>query len=249
MSRKSTTPEFIQKAIAVHGNKYNYSKVRYVDSHTKVIIICPEHGEFKMKPNGHLSGQGCRDCHLKRRADMNRLSTEEFIARAKAVHGDRYDYSKSVYHHNFENLIITCLIHGDFLQKPTHHLRGQGCRDCSGKKQLTTEEFIARAREVHGDKYDYSMVEYVGMHSEVIIICSKHGDFLQTPHTHLKGAGCGKCVGQGFRYATYEEAKKIIKPFGLKTSVEYRIWWKANEEFCREKGLPCNPDVYYSKNP
>ena len=248
MSKRLTIAEFIFKSREVHGDTYDYSKVVYVDAHTKVIIICPVHGEFKQKPNSHLNGQGCKDCYNETKGDRNRLTTAEFIRRARAVHGDKYDYSKAVYKHSSEDVIIICPVHGEFPQKPTHHLRGRGCSKCSGKYQPTTAEFIARAKAVHGDTYDYSKTEYSSMHSDVIIICPIHGEFPQAPHTHLKDSGCGKCDGKGFEHVSYNEAKRIIKPFGLRTNIEYKIWWKANEKFCREVGLPYNPDVVYSRN-
>ena len=180
--------EFIEKAKKIHGDRYDYSKVEYVNAHTKVCIICPKHGEFWQAPRHHLNGSGCPYCVGKKR-----LTTEEFIRRAKEVHGDRYDYSKVEYVNTRRKVCIICPKHGEFWQIPLHHLKGSGCPNCVGKKRLTTEEFIRRAKEVHGDRYDYSKVEYVNARTKVCVICPEHGEFRQTSSEHLRGQGCPKC--------------------------------------------------------
>ena len=129
---------------------------------------------------------------------MRKLTTEEFIERAKKVHGDKYDYSKTEYANNYTKVCIICPEHGEFWQTPNCHLDGQGCPKCGIKKRsvnktLTTEEFIKKAMDIHGDKYDYSKVQYLNNRTKVCIICPEHGEFWQTPHNHLKGNGCPKC--------------------------------------------------------
>ena len=119
---------------------------------------------------------------------------EEFIAKAKLVHGDKYDYSKVEYVGALTKVCIICPKHGEFCQEANSHLRGQGCPKCKYEKQTcTTDEFIAKAKKIHGDKYDYSKVEYVNDRTKVCIICPKHGEFWQTPNHHLSGCGCPKC--------------------------------------------------------
>ena len=183
------TQEFIEKAKKIHGDKYDYSKVEYVNSHTKVCIICPEHGEFWQAPRHHLKGSGCPNC-----AGKIRLTTEGFIRRAKEVHGNRYDYSKVKYVNTRRKVCIICPKHGEFWQIPLYHLNGSGCPYCAGKIRLTTEEFIRRAKDIHGDRYDYSKVEYVNARTKVCIICPEHGEFRQTASEHLRGQGCPKCA-------------------------------------------------------
>ena len=131
---------------------------------------------------------------------MRKLTTEDFIKKAKEVHGDKYDYSKVVYKGNRTLVTIVCPIHGEFQQKPSNHLSGNGCPDCSGNKRLTTEDFIKKAREVHGDKYDYSKVKYVNTSTKVCIVCPEHGEFQQTPNDHLGGKGCPNCKGLTKQY-------------------------------------------------
>jgi hypothetical protein len=103
---------------------------------------------------------------------------------------EKYDYSKVKFEHVNKHVCIICPEHGEFWQKPGIHLRGYGCPICGGSKRLTNEEFIEKARLVHEDKYDYSKVNYINTSTKVCIICPEHGEFWQTPNSHLFGAGC-----------------------------------------------------------
>jgi len=182
--------EFITKARAVHGNKYDYSKVNYINSYTKVIIICPKHGEFEQRPNGHLKGYGCFKCIV----EKSTFTLDEFITKARAVHGNKYDYSKVNYINSYTKVIIICPNHGEFNQLPYEHLRGRGCNECFKEKyRYNNGIFISKAKLVHGDKYDYSKVNYINAYTKIIIICHKHGKFEQQPREHLRGKGCSKC--------------------------------------------------------
>ena len=189
-----TIDEFIKKSKAIHGDKYDYSKVEYVNANTKVCIICPEHGEFRQTPGSHLNGCGCKKCANDGLSSDRKLSLEEFIKKAQEVHGTKYDYSKVKYVNSVTKVCIICPKHGEFRQTPGSHLSGCGCRKCIGNYNLTKEEFIKKAQEVHGTKYDYSKVKYVNGSTKVCIICPKHGEFLQTPIHHLRGDGCNKCA-------------------------------------------------------
>lgn len=188
-----TTEEFIIRANKIQGNKYDYSKVEYVDYNTKVCIICPEHGEFWQTPNKHLLGQGCPKC-----GNTKKLSLTEFIERSRKIHGNKYDYSKARYVNNGTKVCIICPIHGEFWQTPHNHLIGRGCNKCKNNKisvseTKTTEKFVLEARKVHGDKYDYSKTEYLSAKDKVCIICLEHGEFWQEASSHLSGCGCPKC--------------------------------------------------------
>ena len=187
---KYTLEDFICKAKEIHGDKYDYSKVKYVNSNTKVCIVCPKHGEFWQTPSAHLAQkQGCPKC-----ASNIKHTTEEFIERAKETHGDKYDYSKVEYVSSHTKVCIICPTHGEFWQVPIEHLGGSGCPKCANIVKMTTEEFIRKAKEIHGEgKYDYSKTEYVNVKTKVCIICPTHGEFWQTPDSHLQGRGCPKC--------------------------------------------------------
>ena len=122
------------------------------------------------------------------------MITKDFIEKAKQVHGDRYDYSKVEYKGCKEKVCIICPVHGEFLQVARIHLMGCGCKKCHlSNETKTTEQFIAEAKKVHGDKYDYSKVEYLNSHTKICIICKKHGEFWQMPYEHLNGKGCKIC--------------------------------------------------------
>ena len=188
-----TQEQFIEKSKEIHGDKYDYSKVEYINNSTKVCIICPVHGEFWQLPKIHLKGCNCPKCAKKSKAEHNTLTQEEFIRRARKKHGNKYDYSKVVYVNNRTKVCIICPIHGEFWQKPANHLIGQGCPKCAGVHKSSTEEFIEKARKIHSDKYDYSKVNYINNHTKVCIICPEHGEFWQKPLAHILGFGCSKC--------------------------------------------------------
>lgn len=190
----SKTQIFIEKARAVHGDLYGYDHVVYVRNRDKVLITCKQHGDFEQRPKDHLAGQGCAKCAFESTAAKKTQKTKDgFIERSHVVHGDKYDYLKTVYVHSQEKIIITCKIHGDFEQTPAGHLMGKGCVKCSGRYNYSTQEWIQEAVAVHGDRYDYSRVVYTRTHEKVIITCAKHGDFHQTPASHLMGRGCPSC--------------------------------------------------------
>jgi hypothetical protein len=188
MSRKLTTDEFIVKAKTIHGEKYDYSKVEYIGSRDKVIIICKIHGEFIQTSDTHIRGSGCPHCisHVKG-------STDSFIKKAILIHREKYDYSKTNYTITKDKVIIICKTHGEFTQTPNNHLMGSGCPQCVPNFKKTAEQFILKANKIHDKKYDYSKVEYVVSHSKVTIICKTHGEFTQTPSSHLWGRGCPQC--------------------------------------------------------
>ena len=152
-----------------------------------------------------------------------KLTTEEFIKRAKEIHGDKYDYSKVEYKGNHAKVCIICPEHGEFWQRACSHLRGIGCAKCGGVGKSNTDEFIEKAKEIHGDKYDYSKVEYINNQTKVCIICPEHGEFWQTPNCHLKGKGCIKCSNTK-KYTINDFIKKSYKIHGNKydySKVEY----------------------------
>jgi len=195
MAGRLTTDQFIQKAIAVHGNKYDYKVVDYKHSQSKVKISCPEHGEFEQRPNDHLKGWGCPKCRVYAVSAALTKSTEDFIEDAKKIHGNKYGYSRVDYKHSKSKVKIVCSLHGEFEQAPNHHLGGRGCPKCGvAEKTKSTENFIEEAKKIHGNKYDYKHVDYKHSKSKVKISCSAHGEFEQAPNDHLKGQGCPKCA-------------------------------------------------------
>lgn len=181
----------------IHNNKYDYSKAVYIDSKTKMCIICPKHGEFWQNHNKHCTTkQGCPVCGGKQVGNF-----EEFVSKAKEVHGNKYDYSKVKYEKRHSKVTIVCPVHGEFEQIPTNHLSGKGCDKCAhetlGKTKRTKfDKFISLGKKVHGNKYTYS--NYSKMSDFVTITCPIHGDFEQIGSSHISGCGCPKCAEYGF---------------------------------------------------
>jgi len=200
---------FIEKAKQLYNNKYDYSKVVYKNCGTKVCIICPHHGEFFQRPNDHLKGHGCKQCGILKRSADRRMSVDDFIDASNKTHNNKYDYSKVVYKNCETKVCIICPHHGEFKQRPYNHKKGEGCPFCSKTKKtqrmtdmnkdniLSKEEFIQKAKIIHGSAYDYSLVNYIGMHYKVCIICPIHGEFWQLPHNHLQPNQCPKCTNSG----------------------------------------------------
>ena len=295
--------KFLEKARKVHGDKYDYSKVEYVNCKTKVCIICPIHGEFWQTPDNHLQGKGCKECSFSK--IPLRKTTEQFIEEARKVHGNKYDYSKTIYNGIKEKVIITCPIHGDFeiiadyhlsknvgcpkcninndivkrkinfinkankiygnifdyskvnyidgdtkvciicpihgefWQTPSNHLQGKGCKECLDEKvnKNSCDKFIKQAKEIHGDKYDYSKVKYIRLDRKVCIICKKHGEFWQTPISHLRGvSGCNKCNLIKKQKAFIEKANEIHNNEYDYSKVNYIKSSKKVCIICKEHG-------------
>jgi len=144
-----------------------------------------------------------------------KLTQEEFIRRCKNIHGDKYDYSKTIYTNQQEKIIIICPKHGEFEQLSSGHMGGHGCSECSNNKKLSKEKFIERSIKIHGNTYDYSCINYVNLDTKVNILCKKHGEFNQSPEHHMKGHGCPFCgnVGRKTNEQYIEMAKKIHNNF------------------------------------
>lgn len=141
---------------------------------------------------------------------FNKWTTKSFIDACNYIHGGRYRYDKTKYVRRDQKVIITCPVHGDFEQTPGNHLYGYGCALCAGVNKLTPEIFIVKAKTVHGDTYDYSLVTgYISSHRKVTIICPEHGAFQQTPTGHLSGKGCLKCAAK-------KRAKTNVKRYGVR---------------------------------
>lgn len=236
MAWRSNVYDFIEKAHAVHGDKYDYSKVEYVNSSTKVCIICPEHGEFWQTPSMHLYGNGCPICARSNRG--LKYTTETFIEKCKEVWGYKYSYDNTVYHGITKKITITCPIHGDFEIKANDFLNGHGCQECGGVKRLNTQTFIEKARKVHGDKYNYSKVNYINNKTKVCIICPEHGEFWQTPSRHLCGDRCPMCFKSEKKTTEQfiEEAKEVHGNKYDYSKVNYQGNKKKVEVICPKHG-------------
>lgn len=165
-----------------------------------------------------------------------KYTQEDFLAQAFAAHGNRYDYSRTVYKTNRAHVSITCLIHGEFKQIPYSHVsQKMGCRKCASAKQsqsrtYTTEQFIAAAKVIHGTKYDYSLASYSGGKSKVLITCQKHGNFSQVAHTHLNASGCPQC-GELSKWEKVRSPTWVERTNGRAGILYFLRIFKADEEF------------------
>ena len=241
--RNMTQDEFIKEATKVHDGKYSYEKVEFVSLSKKVIITCPIHGDFEQTGKEHLKGQGCPKCRYDTISKKRRKGTEKFIQEAKEIHGNKYDYSKVEYKNSKTKVCLICPEHGEFYITPESHLIGGGCSKCSKKYHYTTEEFIEKAREVHGDRFDYGKTEYKNAKTKVCIICPKHGEFWQLPIVHLRGADCLACSyekrGMGLSSGKEKFIEKARKVHGDKynySKVEYKNNCTPVTIICPEHG-------------
>jgi hypothetical protein len=138
--RKMTKEQFLEKAKEIHGDKYDYSFVNYVNHRTHVKIVCPIHDIFEQSPNAHLTGRGCKKCGIERTKNKLMPPIEDFVKKAKIRHGNKYDYSKVEYKGAFEKVIIVCPKHKEFEQTATDHLCGCGCPICGGGATSSAEQ-------------------------------------------------------------------------------------------------------------
>lgn len=219
---KMSTQDFINKSISIHGNTYDYSKVNFVNYHTKITIICPLHGEFEQLPGNHLKGKGCPSCYGNKKKTI-----EQFKVEANLIHKNAYDYSKSEYQNTDTPLLIICKEHGEFWQTPYKHIiRKQGCPICGGHLVSNTQEFIEKATRVHGKKFNYNKVQYINNETKVCIICKEHGEFWQTPVHHLRGEGCPKCKASKMELSL----ERLLKEYNINYITQYTLEWLITDK-------------------
>lgn len=192
--KRYTLEETINSANIIHDYFYDYKNVLPKRMDEKVEIICPKHGPFQQRMAHHIHRRhGCMKCAKEKMSEYYMHSTKMFIEKSILVHGQKYNYSISNYNGVFKNLSIICPVHGIFEQTPTGHLAGKGCWQCGGSFPLTNEEFIIKAKEKHQNFYDYLKTDYINAKTKITITCPDHGDFQQTPNSHLDGSKCRKC--------------------------------------------------------
>lgn len=203
-----TIDELELKCREIHGDKYEYDWSTYTKMTNKMRIVCSEHGEFWQSLHEHINKkQGCKYCSIKNKKIVRgknknkKLTVDEYIDLCNKKWKNKFKYPciKDEYQNLSSKITVICPIHGKTTQTASVHLNSKfGCKECAVKNQKenqtrTTDEFIFEAKKIHGDKYDYSKVEYVDCHTKVCITCPKHGEFWQTPANHLSGNGCPKC--------------------------------------------------------
>lgn len=272
MSSKLTTDEYIKRCREIHGTVYNYDQVQYTTASSKVTVVCSTHGPFQIRASNHYRN-GCSDCAAEKRGMTKRNNKADVINRATEVHGGYYSYDcwDGEYKRNSEKMIITCPHHGNFSQRISSHLSGHRCKECGNDQTSLTNRkdldlFISDCRAVHGNKYDYSNVQYINAKTHVAIMCPEHGEFSQTPDRHLNASGgCSKCSNRGTSAAEVELAdfvegvigqierntRSIISPKELdifipshNIAIEYcGLYWHSNDRvnrnYHKEKYTAC----------
>lgn len=199
-SLRRNIDDVIHEANLIHNGKYDYSLIKdYKNDRTKYPIVCPIHGVFYQTFNNHIHAkQGCPLCGRIQCDESRKTTFQKFIEQAALVHNNKYEYLEQGFLDTQSYVSIICPTHGEFQQKASNHLNGQGCPLCSriestNKLRLTKEEFIEKAKSKHGDKYDYSQTEYTKMSDKVTIICKTHVAFTQCANNHIVGNGCPRC--------------------------------------------------------
>lgn len=220
---KKTTEQFIKEAELAHGDKYDYTKVNYINARAKVCIICPVHGEFWQTPDHHLSKKtGCPECAKLNRAKKQTKSKEQFIKDANLVHNSFYDYSLVDYKNSGTKIKIICPKHGMFEQTPNAHLNKRGCPKCANNETKTTEQFIVEVKNIKLDKvYDFSKTKYINARTNIAVVCKKcNKDFFINPRSLLKGTvkACPNC--------NYYIGEKIIEETLKENNVKYISQYK-----------------------
>lgn len=228
----------IAKFNIIHNNKYDYSKIEYNDWKDKILINCPLHGEFIQRITGHSQGNGCPKCGIELKNSKLTKKGHDYLDLLKLVHGDKYDYSKVVYQGGANAITIICPIHGEFEQNARGHSRGQGCPKChyettSLANRDTKESFIEKSIKIHGNKYNYDLVDYVNQMTKVDIVCKIHGAFSQQPNSHLcRKEGCPIC---GNTAGTWSYTKWEEQGFSSTKFESFKIYviecWNDTERF------------------
>ena len=220
--KKLSKETFIEEAKKTHKDKYDYSLIDYKRTNVKVKIICKIHGIFKQQPINHLRGAGCPFC-----SKNIKKTQEEFIEKATLVHNNKYDYSLVNYINNKTKVKIICKKHGVFEQLPNSHtIQKCGCPKCANeetaiKQTFTSEKFIEESKKIHGNKYDYSLVDYKNARTKVKIICKKHGMFEQIAYCHQQGAGCPVC--------NYSKGEERIQNYLIDNNIKFEPQKKYND--------------------
>ena len=253
---------FIEKARQIHNDKYDYSKVNYVNSRTKVCIICPEHGEFWQTPHNHLKGYGCAECG-KEKSHLPKITTEDFTAKSKEIHGNKYDYSKVCYKTSDTKVCIICPEHGEFWQTPSNHMNGSGCPKCANEKRKNvlikdTKLFIDTATLIHDGKPEdeiislFSEIEHQqhnreilnGMEIDIFIPPLKLGIEYNGLRWHSEE------FGKDHRY--HLDKLNKCNEQGIKLIQIFEDEWVNHREICESKlkqicGLNRNPKIFGRK--
>ena len=253
---------FIEKARQIHNDKYDYSKVNYVNSRTKVCIICPTHGEFWQTPHNHLKGYGCAECG-KEKSHLSKMTTEDFIVKSKEIHDNKYDYSKAYYKTCDTKVCIICPEHGEFWQTPSNHINGSGCPKCANEKRKNallkdTKLFIDAATLIHNGKPEdeiislFSEIEHQ-QHNREILNGIEIDIFIPPLKLGIEYNGLrwhSEEFGKDHRY--HLDKLNKCNEQGIRLIQIFEDEWINHRKICESKlrqicGLNTNPKIYGRK--
>lgn len=247
--------EFIRRSRIVHGDKYDYSKSIYKSTKERIIVICPEHGEFYPSPQNHLyHGTGCPKCAINDRNNNLKLSHDQFLSRAREIHGDKYEYTESTdYKNDRTSITVTCSKHGEFRQCRNSHMLGKGCQKCAAdlasiNLRIEFDEFVRRSNEAHNNRYTYIKESYTAIKKNVDVICPEHGLFTVRAESHIVGTKCKKCKLNGFERSVLDYVSTItdseISLFVDDLIDGYELDIRIGDNLAIE----CNGDYWHSYN-
>jgi hypothetical protein len=251
--KKLTTTEFIEKAKAIHGDKYDYSKVNYIKKSIKIEIICINHNyNFTQTPHDHLGGHGCSKCKVD--ATKNRFKKIRESQYLDYLNAQKYCIENNIKsakqyreYYKLKKLVFLPSTPDKFYKEDwINYQTFFKTKNSSGVNIIENKlKFIDLAKSIHGDKYSYDNINYINSKIDVMIHCNIHNyEFYQSPNSHTsKGCGCPKCSGRDKMWLNFNEARDFVITLGLKTKNEYTEWWDKN----KPNFLPKHPSIHYKK--
>ena len=250
---------WVTKARATHGDKYDYTQSVYTGYKCNIQIVCPTHGVFTQLENNHRNGCGCPKCGAETRGAARAHTWDSFVAAATDKHESVYTYPAQPFKNSRDKVRVVCPTHGEFTLAAYAHMAGHRCKRCAyesngTRSQIGMSEFMRRAAAVHGDTYEYP-AGISGLHTPIKITCRIHGEFLQTPHNHLAGANCPRCVGKvskgeaevldfvrSLGHDAVSSDRTVLAPFeidvyvpALRVGIEYNGVWFHRDDLVGSK--------------
>ena len=228
--------EILSRLIEAHGDKYEFDIPPNVRTTTKISYKCEIHGKKYGLVTNLLAGKGCRECGRIAAVQKRSITTEQWIEKARKVHGQKYDYSKTKYLNAKVKVIVTCPDHGDFEINPSNHIQPslkRGCKGCSGgkfsnwdnaQKRLSQDSFIKRVSYAAPLNLDFSKAIYRGLKKTVTVVCKLHGEFEAWPSNLFSGQNCSECAsaigGKKRRLSSKDIKERITQRFGKKYIID-----------------------------
>lgn len=235
MSVKATKEHFLNKAKEKHGDFYDYSEVDYINSITKVKIICPNHGEFSQTPKIHYKAR-CPKCGRENQIKLASKNKNKFEEDVFNLYGDKYDCSISNYVNTKTSVDVICKYHGKINIRPDYLLSGHGCKKCAKKETKSNNKdiFLKACFDKYGDKYNYMDTKIISSSEKIEVLCEEHGLFKLSIGNHLSGQGCPKCGMINYSKVRTKTTEEFIKEANTVHNNTY-LYNQANYISCKNK--------------